>query len=1103
MEHSRIEAAIPMQCPKCDAENAEGLKFCEQCGAPFQRRCPSCEFDNSPTARFCGQCGASLAPASATAKPAPVANAPAIAAEGERRHLTVLFSDLVGSTEIATHLDPKEWREIAAQYQRTAAEAVTQLGGHVAKYLGDGLVVYFGYPEAHEDDAERAVRAGLAVVEAVAELNRRLAAEHKPVQLAVRVGIHTGSVVVGAGGGAEADVFGDVPNIASRVQTAASPNSVLITAAVEELVAGLFVAEDRGAQELKGVEQPVRLYRAIKASYARRRSHRTAERIPSPFVGREDEVRLLLSRWERTREGQGQFVLVAGEAGIGKSRLLEEFRARIKPDTHRWVECAGEQFFESTPFHAATQMIGEAMSWHGGESKEERLEQLEMWMSQLGLKPREAVPLIAEMLDLPVPEKFPPLLFAPDQKRKRLFSVLARWVFGVATLKPLVMVMEDMHWVDPSTLELAQVLVEQGATAPLMLIFTARPEFRMPWPMRSHHAQITLNRLNDRQTREMVAGVAARAALAKDVIEAVVKRTDGVPLFAEELTRLMLDGGGRAVAHDIPATLHDSLTARLDRLGPARNIAQIAAVIGREFSYELLEAVAHRTPAELHSALDALADRELIYARGIPPDATYQFKHALIQDAAYEALLKSRRKELHRRVAQTIADRFPQVGKEQPQVLARHWTGAGEAKPAISAWKKAGAAANARRAFKEAEEDYRQALAMLETLPESPERAARELELARLLVEVLQLTKGYSAPETIEAAGRARRVAEKVGNLTQLVMQGFGAWAAVHVSGDHPSAAALADQILDLATRDGGTAALGFAHSAAVHVNFYRGNLAAVEEHFSGLNETLDSVDSSQVPAAAAITICHAAVGAWTLGYADKARRRIGDAIAFAAKNNNPYSMAFGRFLESWLYLWLRDPQRASAAAMQALDLSKQHGFSYITALGRIIQGWSRAQLGDTAEGVALIREGLWGVLDIGARLGITFHLTCLAEAQALDGEIDDALATIEDSLQANPEELIFLPNIMTCRGILRLKLGQPEPAERDFREAIALAVKMNAKAWELQAAICLAQMLQARGEGTAAAEILTPICGWFTEGFDTADLCDAKKLLAVSSTIE
>ena len=451
-------------------------------------------------------------------------------------------------------------------------------------------MVHFGWPEAHEDDAERAVRAALGIVDEVAALNRGFAPEHQ-IKLSVRVGIHTGSVVMGHGGGTEADAFGDVPNVASSVQSAAEPNSVLITAAVHDLVSGLFVVEDRGKQRLKGIEHPVQLYRVIQQSVARRRKHGAAIRALTPFVGREDEMRLLLKRWEQARAGRGQLVLVIGEPGIGKSRLVEEFRGRIRDNLHLWVEGAGDQFFQSTPFHAVTQILDEGLGWHGDETPQEHVVQLERGLELAQMKLNEAVPLIAELLNLPIPEKYPLLTFTPDQKRKRLLANLTAWLQNAARGQPVVMAMEDLHWVDPSTLELTQMLVEQVATAPLMLLCTARPEFRASWPMRAHYAKITLNRLTDRDTREMVASVVARGALAQNLIDSVVKRTDGVPIFAEELARLLLEGDGCSVTREIPATLRDSLTARLDRLGPAKEVAQIAAVVGREFSFELLQAV--------------------------------------------------------------------------------------------------------------------------------------------------------------------------------------------------------------------------------------------------------------------------------------------------------------------------------------------------------------------------------------------------------------------------------------------------------------------------------------------------------------------------------
>jgi class 3 adenylate cyclase/tetratricopeptide (TPR) repeat protein len=1082
-----------MRCPSCKHENRAGRKFCVHCGAGLEPSCPSCGAKAEPREPFCGQCGTELQVSGGGSRVSTNTQHSTPPTPGERRQLTMLFCDLVDSTRLAAGMDAEDWRELVRGYQEAAGRVVERFEGHVAQYLGDGLLVYFGWPKAHEDDVERAVRAALGIVDAVGGLRG------EGPELAVRVGLHTGPVVVGEmgrGASRETLAMGDTAHVAARLQGIAEPDTVVITATTQRLVAGLFVVEDRGVQELKGIALPLQLYRVIQASAVRRRTHGAAARAMTPFVGRDDEMRLLLGRWERACESEGQVALVVGEPGIGKSRLVEEFRARIKDDTHLWIECAGDQFFENTPFYAVTQILDQGLGWHGDESREERVIQLERSLELVGMKLGEAVPLIAEMLNLPVPEKYPPLTFAPDQKRKRLLANLATWVFNAARLQPVVIVMEDLHWVDPSTLELQQILVEQAATAPLMLLYTARPEFRAPWPMRAHHAQITLSRLTGRQTRDMVAGVAARAALAKDVIDAVVKRTDGVPLFAEELTRLILEGDGRAVAGEIPATLHDSLMARLDRLGAAKEVAQVAAVIGREFSYELLQAVSPIPEDGLQSALEKLADAELIYARGIPPEATYQFKHSLVHDAAYEALLKSRRRDLHRRVAQTITEKFPAVAEAQPETLARHWTYSGDAEPAIAAWKKAGEAAEARRAFREAEEGYRQALAVLKTLPESPERDARELELAGALYRALLITKGYSATETLEAAGRSRALAEKGGSLVQLVLQAIGSFAAFVIWGDYASASALADQILDLAQREGSYTSLGFAHAAQVIVRFFRGDLVGVEEHFMRLSSFVQAAHLAQHPGTLANTLGFASLSAWMLGHADSARARIAQAIALAGDDKNSFDLAAGRNMESYLYRWLREPHHAADAATQALAISEQNGFPYYRDFAPKIIGWARAQLGKPGEGVALIRQSLASLAETGVRIDITNALTILAEAQALDGAIDDALITIEDALQANSEELVFQPNILRCRGELRLKVGQTELAEADFREAISLAQAMSAKTLELRATTSLGRLLQKQGKNEEARQMLAEIYGWFTEGFDTADLKDAKALL-------
>jgi class 3 adenylate cyclase/tetratricopeptide (TPR) repeat protein len=1091
-----------MRCSKCDAENPEGKKFCADCGAALGTRCPACGADSPVGKRFCGNCGAKLpldgggaeppaAPRSSGGTQVPVAPTTAsVASEGERRHLTVLYCDLVNSTEISSHLDLEDWREFAASYQRGAADAVTRFGGHVAKHLGDALMVYFGWPEAHEDDAERAVRAGLAIIEEVAALSGRLAREHQ-LRLAVRVGIETGAVLMGHVSGAEASVFGDAPSVASRVQSAAEPDSVLITAAVHELVSGRFVLEDRGVQQLKDVKHSLHLYRVIRPAIARRRTHGAAVRALTPFVGRAEEMRLLVNRWERAREGEGQLVLVTGEPGIGKSRLVEEFRARIADHPHLWIECAGEQLFQGTPFHAVTQILTQGLGWRGDESPEERFAQLE---KLAGLKPEEAVPLIAELLNLSVPDKYPPLALDPDQRRRRLIVNLTAWVLNTARRQPVVIAMEDLHWVDPSTLELTQTLVEQAATAPLMLLYTARPEFHPPWPLRAYHARITLSRLNDRHTREMVTGVVARAALAQDLIDAVVKRTDGVPLFAEELTRLILEGHARSVAHEIPATLRDSLAARLDRLGPAKEVAQIASVIGRDFSYELLQAVAAIPEGELQAALEKLADTELIYARGIAPEASYQFKHALIQDTAYEALLKTRRKELHRRVAEEMTTKFAAQAEEHPEVIARHWDQAGETERAIAAWRKAADAVFERRAFKEAENAYRQALAILRTLPESAERDGREWVLMNRFAQVLQVTQGWAAAEAAAAAERACALAEKSGDLAQLVLQMTGSFATAITKGDLPAASAVADRILELAERDGSAAVLGSAHACQVTACYCRGDLSGAEKHFRS-GAPMFEVSAREVPSVLG-SFGVAGHVAWMLGNADLARDRMRRAIEGAVALKSTFELAYAQYLAAALQLFMREFGDAKTSASTAVALADEHGYRQYGSGARIFLGLAEAALGNPAEGMPKVEAGLRDLTETGTGIMMTLYLSWIGVSQWLDGKVPEALATIEKALQVNPAELSWRPDTIRLRGELHWRLGHTQQAERDFREAIAVAQKIGAKAWELRAAMSLAKTLRKRGEIIQARELLAVLYSGFTEGFDTPDLKDAKSLL-------
>jgi len=953
-----------MRCSKCGGDNREGRKFCTACGTPLVASCPKCGVPVQPSERFCGECGTALEdPSLAKAQDAtPVTSS----VTGERRHLTVLFCDLVGSSEIAARLDPEEWRDLVAEYHRTAAEAISRYGGQVAKFLGDGVMAYFGWPEAHENDAERAARAGLTILDGVSKLNQK--SVHP--QISVRVGIDSGTVVIGAGAGKEADAFGETPNIAARVQTAAAPDTVLITAATHRLISGFFVVEESCNQQLKGVTAPVTLYQVVRPTGVRGRL-RAASGL-TPFVGREEELRLLLSRWERAREGEGQVVLVTGEAGIGKSRLVAEFHDRIRDTPHIWIESAGEQFFENTPFHAVSEMLSRWLELQSGVGREEQFERLERALASAGLKIEEAAPLIGELLQLPVDERYPQSKLTPEERRRRLLAALAGWAFGAATLQPMVMVVEDLHWLDPSTLELVQLLAEQAVMVLLMLICTARPEFHPQWPMRSHHTQITMNRLSAGDVRQMVGLVAARNALASESVEVVIERTGGVPLFVEELTRAVLESGAvKPSAREIPVTPHDSLMARLDRLGSAKDALQVASVIGGEFSYELLHAVHPTSEQELECELRKITDADLLYFRGIAPDATYQFKHALIRDAAYEALLKSRRKELHRLVASTINEKFPALKEAHPEVLARHWTEAGEPEPAIAEWTRASKAAEARSAFIEAQESLQQALALLNLVPESRERDVRELELRESLRFMIHLTRGWAAPEAAEAAERVGLLAERSGSLRQLVESTTGRSFQALIVGALSNAAVLADEALELARRDGNPTSLAVLHLEQLMVHFYRGDLAGAEGYFTTGLKFFDDPGFRKAGVGTAISVFGwASWTAWMLG-ADVAHERLAK-MRLAVNPANDHDLPWSDTREAELHVLMREHEGAEASAARALALCEKHLFPSDAAISRCALGHARAELGRAADGIALIRQGIDTWVQIGQRIGVS-----------------------------------------------------------------------------------------------------------------------------------
>jgi class 3 adenylate cyclase len=689
-----------------------------------------------------GKAGTPLAPTSPSAPPPmPAKTVSSAEPAGERRHVTVMFCDLVGSTGIAARLDAEEWHDLVGAYLDAASAAVTEMGGHVAKKLGDGLMALFGYPVAQENDAERAARAALSIQRALGELNRKNADSGKPA-LNARVGIEIGPVVIDAAG----EVYGDAPNIAARVQALAEPGTVVVTAQVQRQVVGLFVAEERGSHQLKGVLEPVRLFRLVRASGGGRRA---GQRHLTPLVGRDEEIAMLMRRWERARQGDGQLVLIVGEPGIGKSRLIEEFHVQLRDTPHTWVEWSCSQLLQNTPLHPLADW-GRQRFGSVDVPAEKRLADLENLLGLIRLDPVENAALLAPLLDIPIPPERVPAL-SPEELRRRQLAALTALVMTGARTQPVVLAVEDVHWADPTTLDVLRGIAERGALAPLLLVVTARPEFRASWGTRSHHGTISLAPLDRAQVQLIVGELAARHALPKDVIDGVTDRTGGVPLFVEEVTRLLLERGEHGGIQAIPPTLQQSLMARLDRLGPAREVAQVGAVIGRGFSYALLRAVTGIADEPLQMALERVAEADILLVEGLPPESEYRFKHALIQDAAYENLLRSRRHVLHRRIGETLRDRFASTIGAEPELLAHHFTQAAMPEAAIEWWGKAGQRSLERSALAEAAEQITRALNLIATLPGSPALRREEIKLQVALITPLIHVKGQAAPEAKDA----------------------------------------------------------------------------------------------------------------------------------------------------------------------------------------------------------------------------------------------------------------------------------------------------------------------------------------------------------------
>jgi len=702
--------------------------------------------------------------------PAPPAKSgeAALASAAERRQLTVMFCDLVGSTALSSQLDPEDLREVIAAYHRAVAESIAGFDGFVAKYMGDGVLAYFGYPRAHEDDAERAVRAGLGVIDAVGRL------DVKSVKLGTRVGIATGLVVVGdligEGSAQEQSVVGETPNLAARLQTLAAPDAVVIAASTRRLVGDLFDYRDLGTVEMKGIVAPVPAWQVLRPSVVASRFEALRGSTLSPLVGRDEETDLLLRRWTRAKAGDGQVVLISGEPGLGKSRITVALEQRLDAEPHLRLRYYCSSYHQDSALYPFIDQLGRAAVFARDDPPASKLEKLEALLTLAG-PPDEDVTLLADLLLLPASGRHSLPDLSPRRKKERTLEALLRQLEGLAHQQPVLMVFEDAHWIDPTSLELLDLAIERVGSLPVLLIVTFRPEFQPPWTGQPQVTMLALNRLDRHDRTVLVEQIAGGKALPDEVVDQIADRADGVPLFVEELTKSVLESGLLREERDryvldgvlppfaIPTTLHDSLLARLDRLASVRNVAQIGAAIGREFPYALLRAVSRLSEDELQTALARLVASELVFQRGRPPDAVYMFKHALVQDTAHGSLLRNARQQLHARIAEALAAHSPEMMDSQPELFAQHYAEAGLVKRAVAYWGKAGHRSAARSAMAEAAAQFQKALDQLALLSGGPKRRRRqELEFCSSLGAALRFVKGQAAPETGRVFARAREL---------------------------------------------------------------------------------------------------------------------------------------------------------------------------------------------------------------------------------------------------------------------------------------------------------------------------------------------------------
>lgn len=1011
----------------------------------------------------------------------PASTAALADAAAERRQLTVMFCDLVGSTALAERLDPEDLRDVIQAYQQCAGRVIERFGGSVAQYLGDGLLVYFGYPVAHEDDAERAVRAARGII---AELHDLVLPTRVDAQLAVRIGIHTGLIVIGNVGynaNREQLALGDTPNIAARLQALAQPGTVVISDQTQRLVAGKFHLVDGGLQTIKGIREPMRAWTVSGISDAASRFEAAALAGLSQFVGREAETAHIIDRWKYAERGEGQVVLLSGEAGIGKSRILEEVRRQLGRTGAHALQVQCSPYHSSSAYYPITHAFARVLKFRRKEAPATKLDRLDaLIVDRLGCPVQDAA-LFASMLSIDAGGRYGvPDLPALRQKKATIYA-LVDFVESVARRAPTLLLIEDAHWADPTSLEVLDELVARAATMSVLIIITSRPDVQLSWDDSTHVTTRFLGRLNQAESAALVARVMGGKSLEPILMKEIIAKADGVPLFVEELTKFLIESNNvrekrgvlqystGATRTSIPATLRDSLMARLDRVAEVKDIAQVGATIGREFSYAMIRAISHLSTDALDNALLALTDSGLAVQHRTAPDAAYTFKHALVQEVAYASLLKSRRQTLHAAIAHELEERYPALRETDPELFAHHTSAAGLPDVAIPYWQKAANLSLRRMALSEAGAQLTRGLELVLSLSSSVERDRKELPFHALLGTTHMLSKGWGAEDVARAYGRANELCKSVEHADETIWPLWGVFVFHLVRGEMSRAQEIADRIDSLALASESRVAQLVAHMVMVQIDMYSGRFEEAERHVAegrklyheGEDRSLIGLYSTDLMLTLQL---HEAHLLWLRGFPEQAVALCDQKDDFARSLEHPYSMSWALTWGAIPHLYHGDTDRLLDNVEEGIHIAEEFGFAYTAAIGRMLRGWGIAQRGDITSGIEQMSSGLDAFKATGSAIAVPFFQTMLAELLGRSGRKGAGLALLDTAMAQVEEwgERWQESEIHRTRGLLLAQAPDADvvQAEQSLRRAVSIARARHARGWELRASESLTRLL-------------------------------------------